>query len=132
MQGSVQSRLLQFCSSKKYLVKMFSVTELVGSQLSFLKWEYKCDHYHNEKWAAEKIQHEGPGGTFNYVPKVESYTTVIIAMLFGKWHNNFIILYLLIMEDSLSDSFAVPDLYLIVLVLLVTNGNSFYDWHHVV
>jgi hypothetical protein len=101
---------------------MSSVKQLVDFQLSFLKWEYKCDHYHNEKWAAEKIQHEGPGGTFNYVPKVESYTAVILALLFGKWNNNFIILYVLIIEDSLSDSFAVPDLYFIVLVLLVTIG----------
>jgi hypothetical protein len=122
MQRSVQSQILQFCSSRKYWVKMSSVKQLVDSQLSFLTWEYKCDHYHNEKWAAEKIQYECPGGTFNYVPKVESYTTVILALLFGKWDNYFIILYLLIMEDSISDSFAVPDLYLIVLVLLVTIG----------
>jgi len=101
---------------------MSSVKQLVDSQLSFLKWEYKCDHYRNEKWAAEKIQHEGPGETFNYVPKVESYTIVISALLLGKWDNNFIIFYILIIEDSLSDSFAVPDLYLVVLVLLVTTG----------
>jgi hypothetical protein len=53
---------------------------------------------------------------------VESYTAVILALLFGKWENSFIIPYIFIKEDTLFDSFAVPDLYLIVLVLLVRVG----------
>ena len=55
---------------------MASVKQLVDSQLSFLNWEYSCDHHHNENWAAEKIQHENPGWTFNYTPKVETHTAV--------------------------------------------------------
>jgi len=71
---------------------MSNFKQLVDSQLTFFNWEYNCDHYHNEKWAAEKIQHENPRGTFNYFPNVESYTIVKLALLFGKWDNNFIIL----------------------------------------
>jgi len=48
----------------------------------------------------------------------------ILALLFGKCDNNFIILYVFIMEDSFLDSFAVPDLYLILLVLFVTVGKQ--------
>jgi hypothetical protein len=63
---------------------MSSFKQLVDSQLSFFNCEYNCAHYHNEQWAAEEIQHENPGGTFNHIPKVESYTAVILALLFGK------------------------------------------------
>jgi len=120
MQWSVQSEILQFCSSKNYDVKMSNVKQLVVSQLTFFNWEYNCDHYHNKKCAAEKIQHDNPGGTFNYIPNVESHTIVTLALLFGIWDKNFFILNVFIMEDSLLESFAVPDLYLVVLVLLVT------------
>jgi len=63
---------------------MFIVKQLVDSQLTFLNWEYNCDHYHNKNWATEKIQHENPGEPFNYILKVESYSAVILALLFGK------------------------------------------------
>ena len=127
---------LTILNQQKVQRKKCSVKQLVHSQFNFLNLEYNWDHYHNEKLAAEEIQHENPVGIFNCIPKVESYTAVILALLYGKWHNNFSSLtYTYLLWKNITFRLIFCSRFIFDSNSIVSDSwktDNFYDWHCVV